>query len=132
MIYQSCSEHLSKHISSVLHSNVAFTISLALFLPLTLGLSNLEMRNGEKVVLRFFKLPIFWMHCASPLALDKTKSSTAGCVSGAQFQAGAVLMVEVVEGILHLRKVLFLLFNLPFFVPSVCLQNPEEATVTLP
>lgn len=52
-------------------------------------------------------------------------------LSGEQFQAGAV-GVEEVDGILHARKVLFLLFNLPFFAPSVLLQNPEEAKVTQP
>lgn len=50
---------------------------------------------------------------------------------GARFQAGAG-GVEEVDGILHARKVLFLLFNLPFFAPSVHLQTLEEAKVTQP
>lgn len=52
-------------------------------------------------------------------------------LTGARFQAGAV-GVEEVDSTLHARKVLFLLFDLPFFAPSVHLQTPEGAKVAQP
>lgn len=53
------------------------------------------------------------------------------CSQESQFQAGAV-GVEEVDGKYHTRKVLLLLINLPFFAPSVHLQNPEDTKAAQP
>lgn len=130
MIYQSCSEHLSKHISPVLHSDVPFTISLVLFLPPCTRFKKFgdeKWREGGSELLST-------SHLLDPpwVPTDPCRKQEQLCVlPGARFQAGAV-GVEEVGGILHARKVLFLLFDLPFFAPSVHLQTPEGAKVAQP